>query len=225
MATSPVARKARPHQRYNARDGTLLPGVTTVLSVINKPALVPWANRLGLEGIKSSEYVDELAAIGTLAHHLIECHLTAGSPDISGYTPDQVSLAENAVASFHAWARGKAVETRQTEWPLVSEAHRYGGTLDWYGLVDGVLSVIDFKTSSAIYDDHCYQLAGYHQLLTENGYEVAEARVLQVGRTEGEEFSERMLHGPDIEPYFAVFKAALSLCDAIRLATTERRAW
>ena len=222
MATSSVARKAKPHQRYYLKNGNLVPGVTTVLSVINKPALVPWANRLGLEGIKSSEYVDELADIGTLAHHLIQCHLTARAPDISDYTPQQVSLAENAVSSFQAWARGKAVETRQTEWPLVSETHRFGGTLYWYGTVNGRPTLIDFKTGRAIYDDHVYQIAAYHQLLIENGYEVDEVRVLQVGRSEDDGFSERVLPDPAIKPYWKVFQAALLLKGVID-ATKERR--
>ena len=70
-----------------------------------------------------------------------------------------------------------------------------------------------------------YQLAGYHQLLVENGYAVDGARVLQVGRSEGEEYSERVLSVPEIEPYWQVFKAALGLYNAIGLATTKRRAW
>ncbi len=108
------------------------------------------------------------------------------------------------------------------ELSLVSEAHRYGGTFDWYGLGGGVLTVIDFKTSSGIYPDHCYQVSAYHHLLIENGYEVAEARVLQVGRAEGEEYSERVLSVPEIEPYWQVFKAALLLKGAIDAATKRR---
>ncbi|GAI86127.1 unnamed protein product, partial [marine sediment metagenome] len=38
------------------------------IGVLNKPALVPWANNLGLQGINVKDYVDDKADIGTLAH-------------------------------------------------------------------------------------------------------------------------------------------------------------
>ena len=107
------------------------------------------------------------------------------------------------------------------ELSLVSEAHRYGGTLDWYGLLDGRPTLIDFKTSGAIYDDHLYQLAAYHRLLVENGHEVDEVRVLRLSRDKDEEFSERVLPAPAVEPYWGVFKAALLLKGAID-GTKER---
>ncbi len=79
-------------------------------------------------------------------------------------------------------------------------------------------TLIDFKTSSAIYDDHLYQLSGYHQLLVEAGHEVAEARIVRLSRDAGEEHSERVLSVPEVGPYFNVFLAALDLYDAMRLA-------
>ncbi len=221
-----VSTARKPHQRYHLANGDRVLGVTTILDVINKPALPPWANKLGHQGINSTEFLNHVADAGTLAHLLIQSRLTGAEQDTDGYDNDQVSMAQNALASFRAWARDKVLETRHMELSLVSEAHRYGGTLDFHGTVDGVLTLIDFKTSSAIYPEHLYQLAGYHQLLTENGYAVDEARVLQVGRTEGEEFTERVLSVPEIEPYFNVFLAASSLHHVIKLATKRRaRRW
>ncbi|MCH7577243.1 MAG: hypothetical protein IH822_05560 [Chloroflexi bacterium] len=216
----------KPHQRYYARDGTLLPGVTTILSVINKPALPVWANKLGFQRINSTEFLIHVADAGTLSHHLIEARLTGAEQDASGYDDDQVSMAQNALSSFGAWAEGKSLETHETELVLVSEAHRYGGTLDWFGLVDGTPCLIDFKTSARIFDDHLFQLSAYFQLLTENGYEVAEARIVRLSRDASEEFSERVLSSSEIEPYFAVFKAALNLYNAMKVATKRgARRW
>ncbi len=225
VMTTSTARK--PHQVYRLTDGTKVPGVTTVLDVINKPALVPWANKLGRQGVNSTEFLNHVADAGTLAHLLIQSRLTGAEQDTDGYDNDQVSMAQNALASFGAWATDKALETRQLELSLVSEAHRYGGTLDFYGTVDGVLTVIDFKTSSAIYDDHCFQLAGYHQLLTENWHAVAEARIVRLSRDAGDEWSERVIPASGLEPFFAVFLAALDLYNAMRLATKKRgpRRW
>lgn len=221
MVTSTATRK--PRQRYRLSNGDPVPGATTVLSVIAKPQLVGWANKLGLEGVKSSERLAYLADAGTLAHSLIESSLTGITAVIGDYPPEQVRLSENALKSFHAWARGKRLETRQTELSLVSEAHRYGGTLDALVMVNGTLTLIDFKTGSAIYPDHLYQLAAYRQLLVENGHNVDTVLVLQVGRDEGEAYTEKVLSGPAIEPFWRVFEAALELHRAIAATPPKRR--
>ncbi len=216
MAVSTAARK--PHQVYHLVNGDRVPGVTTILSVINKPALYRWNNRLGLRGIDSQEHLTYLADAGSLAHELIAHRLGGPAPEAIGYSDDQINMAQNAVSSFDAWARGKRLETQETELSLVSEQYQYGGTLDALVLLDRVLAVIDFKTSSAIYDDHCYQLSGYHQLLVENGYEVDEARIVRLSRDAGAEWSERALSVPELAPYWQVFKAALGLYTVIKLA-------
>ena len=56
-----AAKRSRTHTRYPSKSGHLVPGVTTVLNVLNKPALVPWATGLGLQGSTLQEYVDALA--------------------------------------------------------------------------------------------------------------------------------------------------------------------
>ena len=220
MVPSSVARK--PHQVYRLANGERVPGVTTILATIAKPALPVWANKLGLDGINSTEYLRHVADAGTLAHAMVAHHLGGPASDTIGYSQDQIRMAGNAVSSFDAWARGKRLEVQATELSLISEAHCYGGTLDALLLVDGVLTVIDVKTSSAIYPEHLYQVSAYRQLLIENGYAVDAAMVLQVGRDAGEGYTERVLSGPEIEPYFAVFLAALLLKRAID-ATRKRR--
>jgi hypothetical protein len=211
-----TTRKAKPHTIYKNAAGDKVPGVTTILNIINKPALVPWANRLGLEGIKTTEYVDHLADIGTLAHRMIQCHLTSEELDTSDYTPNQVSTAENSVLSFLEWQKGKEMETILSEEQLVSEALGFGGTVDWYGELGTKLTLVDLKTGKAIYDEMIFQVAAYDWLLGENGYSVNEVRVLQIGRDETEGFSERVIPAAAIGPYFEVFRAALALYNAIR---------
>jgi hypothetical protein len=96
-----VAKRAKAHTIYKLANGKRVPGVTTVLGVINKPALVKWANGLGLQGIDSTTYVDETARIGTLAHAMIQEYLGGPKWDRQAFTPEQVDQAENAVLSFH----------------------------------------------------------------------------------------------------------------------------
>ena len=63
-----LKKASRAHTRYYTTDGTLVPGSTTITGLLNKPALVKWANNLGLQGIDSSKYVDKAARVGTLIH-------------------------------------------------------------------------------------------------------------------------------------------------------------
>ena len=107
--------KSKAHQRYRLVDGTIVPGVTTITGVMNKPALVKWANNLGLKGIDSSKYVDELASIGTLAHKIVENHILKFldlefDENYKDYTENQMDLAENAALKFFSWEKENKVE-------------------------------------------------------------------------------------------------------------------
>src|SRR5947199_2964004 len=97
--------KVKAHVRYYTSTGEQVPGVTTILSVLNKPALVSWANRMGLQGIDTHKYVDEAASIGTLAHALIMESLGGKPVRLEDFTADQLSRASYGVAVFHAWMK------------------------------------------------------------------------------------------------------------------------
>lgn len=216
--TQETVKKAKAHVRYTLESGTRVPGVTTILNVIAKPALILWANRMGLDGINTSKHVDELADIGTLAHAMIAHHLGGPEPDLDDYSKNQISRAENSVLSFHEWAKGKDLNTVFSERQMVSEELRYGGTCDWVGYIDSVATLLDLKTGKAIYDEHLYQVAAYWNLVHETGARIGEIRILQVGRSEDEGFSERIIPAATIPKYFAVFTAALHLYETIKAA-------
>jgi hypothetical protein len=216
--TQETVKKAKAHTRYTLEDGTRVPGVTTILNVIAKPALIAWSNRMGLDGINTSKYVDELADIGTLAHAMIAHHLGGPAPDLDDYSKNQISRAENSVLSFHEWAKGRKLVTFHSERLMVSEELCYGGQADWIGEIDGVTTLLDLKTGKAIYDEMLYQVAAYWNLAEEERQGIKEIRILQVGRSEDEGFSERIIPAASIPKYFAVFTAALHLYQTIKAA-------
>lgn len=195
--TEEFAAKAQAHTRYYCADGERVPGVTTILNVLNKPALVPWANKLGLQGIDTRKYVDAAALVGTLAHEMVEYYLRGERLDLRGYSPDDVQRARKAFRKFVMWAKAHKIESLLLEEPLVAEGYRFGGTIDWYGLRDGVPALIDFKTSKALYPEHLLQVAAYRRLLIENGYQVEAAYILRIGRDESEGFEERIVENLD----------------------------
>lgn len=199
----------KAHTSYCTADGKRVPSVTTVLGVLNKPALVKWANNLGLQGIDSSKYVDKLARIGTLAHLLAHCELTGTPPDLLPYSQEEQTLALNALKSFHSWLRAHSVVLVASERPLVSEKHRFGGTIDLIAKVDGALELVDFKTSKALYKEHLYQVAAYKELAKEHGHKIRRVRVLRIGRTVEEGFEE--IVRPALPDHWKVFKSALEI--------------
>jgi len=182
--------KYKAHTRYELKSGTYIPGTTTITGLENKPFLVPWANKLGLEGISSSKYVDEMASIGTLAHYLVECQLTNTKPDITDYTPNQLKAAEAPVKKFNNWLDKQKFELIASELKLVSEKHTFGGTIDLYCKLNGKLTLIDLKTSKSCYPEHFTQVSAYEQLLIENVHPVDDVRILRIGRDPSEGFDD-----------------------------------
>jgi len=204
-----AAKRSKVHTKYYLKNGTQVSGVTTILGVLNKPALVNWANALGLQGIKVGAYVDALAGIGNIAHSMILAHNKGIKFETYGYAPDLIDRAENSFLSYLAWEKNHKVEPILCEQPLVSERYGYGGTIDFYGLIDAQRKINDYKTGKAIYPEHIYQVAAYRQLLEENGYPVEGAGILQIGRAEDEGFSERSL--ADTSREWQVFWHCLAL--------------
>jgi hypothetical protein len=186
-------RRQRPD--YRTKSGVKVPGVTTILNLKNKPALVEWAFNLGKNNPSlgsSREYVDDLARIGTCAHEMIAGHLKGEAPDLSDFSPKEVEAAGIPFGKFLAWTRGKSIVLAASEKVLVSEKHAYGGSLDVLAVIDGKRTVLDFKTGKAIYPEYFLQVAAYAEAEQEmTGEKVDEVRILQVGRTGEEGFTEQ----------------------------------
>ena len=206
--------KAKGHQIYRLKDGTRVPGVTTVKGVMGNRVLMIWANKIGLEGTEMSKYVDVLADMGTLTHARIHEELTGQKIiDWSEYSEKERERSDNSMLSYYEWRKHYEIEVIESEMELVSEEHRYGGTCDVYGRLDGSLELIDFKTGKGIYPDMMIQLVGYWLLLEENGYPVERARILNIPRAANERFDERVLETYQVEPYKELFLVCKKMYD------------
>lgn len=211
--------KAKAHIRYKLDDGTKVPGVTTVLGILNKPALIKWANNLGLQGIDSTKYRDEMADIGTLAHQMIVDYFNKVETDTSDYSKNEIDLAENCLLSFWEWEKGHKIEVIMAERQLVSAQWGYGGTIDCLCFLDEEITLLDFKTGKAIYPEMLYQLAAYLNLFNEEPPDypahlkpmpkITHTRILRIGRDEDEGFEERLIG--DTSKYFELFKHCLAI--------------
>ncbi len=198
--------------KYRNAGGIIIPSVTTALAELSKPALIKWANRIGLEGIDLDRYKDALADIGTLTHYLIVCRLREEEPDLSEYTPEQVKAAENCLRQYIDWEQKNPVMCVLAEQPLVSEKFQYGGTPDLLAICNKLLLLVDFKTSaSGIFPDMVYQVAAYRILLIEAGYNVTKALILRIGRDSNEGAEEKILTPSEMDTGFEIFIRCLDI--------------
>jgi hypothetical protein len=186
-----VSDKEKAHIVYKNKEGGKVPGTTTVLGILNKPALIHWAWDLGTKGIDYRKFRDEKATIGTLAHYLIQCHLSGEEPQTDDYSKNQIEQAENCTLSYYEWEKNNPIRPILLELPLVSELYQYGGTIDIYAELHGKKVLIDLKTGKGIYENMFYQLAAYRELLAENVHEVDYAMILNIPRNEDENFDAR----------------------------------
>lgn len=207
--------KNKIHIRYKTKDGKVVPGVTTVLGILNKPALMHWAWDLGIKGIDYRKFRDDKADIGTLAHYLIMCHLQGIKPDTSDYSANQIDKAENAVISFYEWEKEHKHKPILIEEPLVSERYGYGGTCDLLTEVGNELWLVDFKTGKALYKEFTMQVATYFHLLKENGYAADSIKILRIGRDETEGFEEKTIK--DCETGWQIFLRCLDIYNLQKL--------
>lgn len=209
--TDKLYKTAQAHTRYKNLRGEVIPGVTTVLGILNKPALVKWANDLGLNGIDSTKYVDSAARIGTLIHAMVVSSLMGLELDKADYSENEMKQAEVGYKKFIDWKKQHDVLPLLCEQSFSSEELQYGGQIDCYAKVDGKYTLLDFKTGKAIYDEYFCQLAAYKRLLEESGMAVENTMILRIGRNEEEGFEFREVNPLGIEAYFQIYEHCLRI--------------
>ena len=201
---------ASTHQPYRLADGTIVPGVTTVLNVLDKgEGLTYWAWDLGLQGLDYREVRDAAGRVGTLTHRLIANHLKgAPGPGSGGYSPAEVTKSEKCMVKYLKWEKENPLTPVMIETPLVSEEYRYGGTPDLLAELNGEFVLIDFKTGGAVYESMFAQLAAYRQLLTEQGWPVAKGWIVRVSPDDSE---YEVAPGLDLDRDWQIFQHCLAI--------------
>lgn len=157
-----------PTQKYMV-DGKRVPGVTTILSRFKESgALIHWAWEQGRDGLDYRQTRDSAADSGTIAHQMVEADIRGGAGPVQNGTPSEVwDKALTAFSAYLEWKEQTQLKPSHTEQALVCRCHRFGGCLDAI-LVQGKLSIGDWKTSSGVYVDHLLQLSAYGHLWTVN---------------------------------------------------------
>jgi hypothetical protein len=205
-------------------NGEFVPGVTTILGTINKPALMPWAigvtrdywleavtagrtdfQKIHKESWTANKKISKDAAnIGQNVHAYAEAVLKKlPAPELA---TDQ---AKRGAEAFHKWLDAHKVELMASERRIFSKEHFYAGTCDLVAKVDGRLVIGDFKTSSGIYPEMRLQTAAYqHAIQEEKGMKFDERLIIRFDKKTGE-FEAKSFHEFDLD--MQGFLAALTL--------------
>lgn len=127
---------------YQTPDGELFPSVTTVMSIMNKDAILAWRKRVGAE--EANRISSKAARRGTKMHTVCENYL--GNKELGNVMPDTLALFKQIKPMIDEYVDNVyAIEA-----PLYSEHLKVGGRVDCVAEFDGKPAIIDFKTSSRI---------------------------------------------------------------------------
>lgn len=191
--------KFNKKEHIHTWDGKPLMGVTTVLSVISKPALIQWSANMACDFIKDAqvwklvpdtppmimigrEELDDLIKEARSAHRIkkekagdwgTQVHEAIESWIKAGVSPTENILTQEnqlkAFTNFEEWAKSNNVKFIESEKYLWSTKMWTGGIVDLVFEMDGKKYIGDIKTSSGIYNEAFFQMGAYHLMLEEMG--------------------------------------------------------
>lgn len=126
------------------------PSVTELINLLNKPALIKWANKLGLNGISVDDYKKNKLTSGTNIHNQIERLLKYGESIEDSFLENALL---NKLSEFEVVGVEQNIETEY-----------YQGRCDLILKKENELWVCDFKRGfKKAYLDHYLQLAAYKE--------------------------------------------------------------
>ena len=169
------------HRYYWNGEGPL-PSVTTVLEILDKPALTTWKAKEAAKAIfyalgvgetfpdaeeaaqfalkESRKGRDTAANVGSGVHHLADMALRASESDPNAWqVSDDTQPYLDAFRAFSdRYERSSFVSSEKMVWSL----NGYAGTYDLLMMIGAELWLIDIKTGKGIdYPEYALQLAGY----------------------------------------------------------------
>ena len=171
-----LERKNRGSGHSYTIDGVWVPGVTTVIGILDRPGLVTWAARESaafadqhwdrLSGMRSADRIKEIegARYATNRSAVMRGHRIHAMADriAHGDRPEVPADIAPGVQAYADLLTRYGFETVATELPVGNGTYGYAGTLD--ALVTHPrwgACVIDVKTGKGVYESHAAQLSAY----------------------------------------------------------------
>lgn len=208
-------------------------GVTTACGTLAKPALIQWAANKAVELCQgailpdqtySEVYLEqvwaesrkahrlfkeEAATIGTQVHGELERYFSDPTGEVGELDP-RVNFA---VEAAKWWLNARKVEPVVIERRVYSRKHKYVGTLDKLARVDGILSLIDWKSSKSIHEDYWLQTAAYLKAYEEEfpADKIEKRYLIHLNKETGEYTPHVRTSARQLNKDFQAFLSALKL--------------
>ena len=218
------------------------PSVTTLLGVLDKPALVQWAANMAVdfiqENLKVGEALDEIT-IGDLCSNARSAHrkYTKKACDVGTLVHQRLAeflesgevrspVNEQAKSGFDAgieWLQKHNAKALVVEGRAYSREFGFTATTDFIGEVDGINAVLDFKTSKDLYENYYWQIAAYAQARYEMAGEWYEGWLLRIDKETGE-FEAKRVPKEDLQEYAKAFVHLIPIWEAQRKFKEQRKA-
>lgn len=232
-------------------NGVKMTGVTSILGVIDKPALIQWSANMAVDYVASNlmsaitypldnnkitevfnlarkawaKNRDSAGGIGTQCHYWIEQFVKAkinGSEYIPNYESENV---KKMVEKFIEWSVNENITFLLSEQKIYSTEHFYAGTVDIVFEKGGKKYIGDIKTAKDIYSTNYLQMAGYHICFEELGKlkDLAGYCVINIPKIVNEKVAKiKVKYVKDTKTCKRTF---LSVLDLYRYINKEKPAW
>ena len=211
-------------------NGKPLIGVTTVLGVIAKPALIQWSANMAVDYVRdhivenglniygtdrfeemlgearfSSRTKKETAGEwGTTLHKAVENWIKDGD-----YPENLDDMAMRCFCQFMIWANKEGVKFIESEKHIWNKNLWIGGICDLVIEIKGKKYIADIKTSSGIYNEAFFQMGAYDLCFKEMGEGKDIAGYIVINLTKKGKMEMKM--ATDMEMNQNAFLSALSL--------------
>ena len=130
-------------RHYATPSGELYPSITTILSEFNKAAIQKWRKRVG--ETEANKISGKASRRGTSVHSVCEAYIKNEDGFLDVQTPNIIELFKTIEPFLE-----RVDNIHGVELALYSDHFGVAGRTDLIAEFDGVLSVIDYKTSNKI---------------------------------------------------------------------------
>ncbi len=171
--------------------------VTTILKVIDKPALRYWYGKEVYYAMVKNPSISESEALkapynksviaqnrGTTVHSIVEVYKN-GTVDFEKWLDGIDEEWRGYAKAFLKWIKELNVNIIEHERSVFSEKHQYAGTCDLLAKINNNnhITVVDVKTGKNIYPESFLQTSAYQHALMEEGQPIGEIGVLLLDET------------------------------------------
>jgi hypothetical protein len=204
------------------------PSVTTIIGECSdKNALIQWSSNsavqfcidhweqmqgLGIDSCLNAARFDyrrlskEALKVGSEVHNTIEYDLKHGACLIGSEVKLSCPEADNAMMAYLHFRTDNTLDPQKVEYTVYGDG--WAGTMDFKGLLDGKKTLLDWKTSKAIYmDSYGPQLGAYW---VADGRWAEQAGILRLDKVKGE-YELKLLKPKRLEHYYNIFCAMTEL--------------